>query len=140
MQNIYATSLNYKGKAVLLTGASGSGKSDIALRLIMRYAARLIADDRTNIEAKNGLLKASAPKNIAGLLEVRGIGIQKLPFDKEGDVILYVELTKDSKEIERMPEEHFIELEGVKIPAIKLLAFEDSAPEKIVIKMDSLLD
>ncbi len=140
MQNIYATSLNYKGKAVLLTGVSGSGKSDLALRLIMRYGAKLIADDRTDIEAKDGSLKAFAPKNISGLLEIRGIGIQKMPFDKEGSVILCVELTKDPKEVERMPEEHFTELEGIKLPVLKLFAFEDSAPEKIVIKMDSLLD
>lgn len=140
MQNIYATSLNYKGKAVLLTGKSGSGKSDLALRLIMRYGASLIADDRTDVEAKNGILKLSAPENIKGLLEVRGIGIQKMPFDQEGEAALWVELTTNSKEIERLPQESFVEVEGIKLPAIKLNAFEDSAPEKIVIKMDSLLD
>ena len=140
MQNIYATSLNYKGKAVLLTGKSGSGKSDLALRLIMRYGARLIADDRTDVEAKNGILKLSAPENIKGLLEVRGIGIQKMPFDQEGEAALWVELTTNSKEIERLPQESFVEIEGIKLPAIKLNAFEASAPEKIVIKMDSLLD
>ena len=140
MQNIYATSLNYKGKAVLLTGESGSGKSDLALRLIMRYGARLIADDRTDVEAKNGILKLSAPENIKGLLEVRGIGIQKMPFDQEGEAALWVELTTNSKEIERLPQESFVEVEGVKLPAIKLNAFEASASEKIVIKMDSLLD
>lgn len=140
MQNIYATSLNYKGKAVLLTGESGSGKSDLALRLIMRYGARLIADDRTDVEVKDGHLKLSAPENIKGLLEVRGIGIQKVPFDQEGEAALWVELTTNSKKIERLPQESFVEVEGVKLPAIKLNAFEDSAPEKIVIKMDSLLD
>lgn len=140
MQNIYATSLNYKGKAVLLTGKSGSGKSDLALRLIMRYGARLIADDRTDIEVKDGRLKLSAPENIKGLLEVRGIGIQKVPFDQEGKAALWVALTTNSKEIERLPQESFVEVEGVKLPAIKLNAFEASAPEKIVIKMDSLLD
>ena len=118
MQNIYATSLNYKGKAVLLTGESGSGKSDLALRLIMRYGARLIADDRTDVEVKDGHLKLSAPENIKGLLEVRGIGIQKVPFDQEGEAALWVELTTNSKKIERLPQESFVEVEGVKLPAI----------------------
>lgn len=140
MPNIYATTVNYKGRAILLTGPSASGKSDLALRLIIRHGARLIADDRTDIRAAKGFLQVSAPKNIAGLLEVRGIGIQKVPFDNVGKAALLVELVDSPQVIERMPAESFAEIEGIRLPKIRLWAFEDSAADKIVIKMDSLLD
>lgn len=61
-------------RGVLLIGPSGSGKSDLALRLIDR-GWRLIADDRTVLGLENGRLTASAPPNISGLIEVRGVGI-----------------------------------------------------------------
>ena len=128
MPNIYATAVNYKGRAVLLTGPSASGKSDLALRLIVRHGARLIADDRTDIRAEDGFLRVSAPDNIAGLLEVRGTAV------------LLVELVDSPQAVERLPAAVFAELEGVSLPKVRLWAFESSAADKIVIKMDSLLD
>ena len=112
----------------------------MALRLIVRHGARLIADDRTNIRAEDGFLRVSAPDNIAGLLEVRGIGIQKVPFDREGTAVLLVELVDSPQAVERLPAAVFAELEGVSLPKVRLWAFESSAADKIVIKMDSLLD
>ena len=81
-KNIHATAVAIEKKAVLILGKSGAGKSDLALRLIMDKNAELIADDRVDIESVNGVLKAACPKNIQGLLEVRGIGICKFPFIK----------------------------------------------------------
>ena len=76
--NIHASCVAIGGKAVLLLGASASGKSDLALRLIDGGAV-LVADDRTILRVKNGGLNASAPPSIRGLLEIRAVGIVKLP-------------------------------------------------------------
>lgn len=140
MLNIHASAVNYKGHAVLLTGPSGSGKSDVALRLIIRHGARLIADDRTDVCAENGKLRVSVPEKIAGLLEVRGVGIQKLPYDQYGTAILLIELVNSLQDVERFPDVVFREIDGIKLPVVRLWAFESSVTDKIVIKMDSLLD
>lgn len=140
MPNIHATTVAYKSRAVLITGASGAGKSDLALRLIIRHGAVLIADDRTDVAFTDGKLGVSVPEKIAGFLEVRGIGILKMPYQPSGVAALVVELVDDSHKIERLPTPEFCEIEGVKLPLLKLCAFEASASDKIVIKIDSLLD
>ena len=131
-ENIHANALSINGKGVIILGKSGSGKSDISLRLILRYNAVLISDDRTIIQNKNGVLKASCPQNIKGLLEVRGVGICNFKYKDEENVCLAVELVDSSKKIDRIPEQKTIKFLDVSIPAIKINAFEDSAPEKII--------
>lgn len=138
--NIYATCVSIKGAGVLLLGKSGSGKSDLALRLIENKEAVLVADDRTDICVKNGTVYAGAPENIKGLLEIRGIGIIKVPYADDTPVRLAVELVEDAKKVERMPETEFFEIKGIGVPLIKLYAFEISAADKIVIKLKSILD
>ncbi len=103
-------------------GASGSGKSDIALRAIITHKAKLICDDRVDFDGAY----AHACKNIAGLLEVRGVGIIKLPYIKKQRIHLVVEL---SKEYERMPHDDYYQ----DIPKIKINPFEASAIEKIIV-------
>ncbi|HEX2591923.1 MAG TPA: HPr kinase/phosphatase C-terminal domain-containing protein [Rhizomicrobium sp.] len=107
--NIHATCirLGKAGKAfgapptsgVLILGPSGAGKSDLALRLIER-GADLVADDRTDLRIDRGALTASTPANIAGLLEIRGLGIIELPHRPKATISLVVELRP---RIERMP-------------------------------------
>ncbi|MFI3242326.1 MAG: hypothetical protein R3Y43_07140 [Alphaproteobacteria bacterium] len=125
MHNIHATAIKLKGKGVLILGKSGSGKSDVALRAIINHRAKLIADDRVNYE--NGI--AYAVDSLKGLLEVRGVGIIKLPYIKKQKIDLVVELSTD---IERMPEPEFYE----NIRKIKINPFEISAIEKIIIALD----
>jgi len=127
MKNIHATCISFKRKGVLIIGKSGSGKSDLALRMIMQKGAKLVSDDRTDIS--KGF--AFPPKNIEGLLEIRGIGIKRFPFLKKQKIHLIVELAQNIKEIERMPEPDFYEIEGVKLPKIKLYPFEQSALDKL---------
>ena len=140
ISNIYATCISIKGAGVLLLGKSGSGKSDLALRLIENKEAVLVADDRTDICLKEGMIYAYASDNIKGLLEVRGIGLIKFAYVEDIPVKLAVELVEDAKKVERMPEAEFFEIKGCRIPLIKLYAFEVSAADKIVIKLKSILD
>lgn len=140
ISNIYATCISIKGAGVLLLGKSGSGKSDLALRLIENKEAVLVADDRTDICLKEGMIYAYASDNIKGLLEVRGIGLIKFAYVEDIPVKLAVELVEDAKKVERMSEAEFFEIKGCRIPLIKLYAFEVSAADKIVIKLKSILD
>ena len=100
MTRVHGTCVAIDGRGVLLLGASGSGKSDLALRLIDRGAV-LVSDDQTELSTAHDLLFASAPATIAGLIEVRGIGIVTLPFVAQAPVALAVRL---GEPVERMPE------------------------------------
>ena len=98
--NIHASCVAIAGKGVLLLGASASGKSDLALRLI-DGGATLVADDRTILRVKNGTLTASAPPSIRGLLEIRAVGIVKLPVRANAPIALVVTLGQEGA---RLPE------------------------------------
>lgn len=111
----------------MLTGVSGSGKSDLALRLIDRGAA-LVSDDYTVLTRVSETLLAAPPATIAGQMEVRGIGIVSAPFVESVPVILVVRLGEAP---ERMPEARFAAIEGVAVAEILLDAFEPSAPIKV---------
>ena len=131
MVNIHATCVSYQGFGLLIRGVSGAGKSDIALRMIMELGAVLVADDRVDISSKENILMASCPKNIEGLLEVRGIGIVNQAYIPSAKIDLIIDLVKSYDDVERFPEEEFVELEGVKIKKVNLFAFEPSILSKI---------
>jgi serine kinase of HPr protein (carbohydrate metabolism regulator) len=119
-------------RAVLLRGASGAGKSDLALRLI-ETGARLVADDRTELSRSGRKVMASAPARIAGLIEARGIGIVKLARDqlvKRAELVLLVDLAPAGR-IERLPEPAREAVLGVDLPVVALAPFEASAPAKL---------
>lgn len=101
--NIHASCIAIGRQGVLILGASGAGKSDLALRLIDE-GARLVSDDRTELYVARGMLHARAPKSIAGLLEVRGLGIVALPFAKSVALGLAVKLGTQPK---RLPDAAF---------------------------------
>ena len=125
----HATAVAIAGEAVLLRGPSGCGKSDLALRLI-DGGARLVADDQTLLRRAGERLVASAPPAIAGLLEVRGVGIVKLDALAEAPLLFVAELGAAAA-IERMPEPRFETLLGIRVPLIALAPFEASAPAKL---------
>jgi serine kinase of HPr protein (carbohydrate metabolism regulator) len=121
---------------VLILGESGKGKSDLALRLIER-GARLVADDRTELFPENGVLMARAPAALAGLIELRGVGIVAQPFAAQARIALAVELIGPDH-APRMPRKEFYmappELalaETARPPLIRLSAMDASAPAKI---------
>ena len=120
------------GYGVLLTGKSGVGKSDLALRLIENKGAVLVADDMVRLQIRENKIFGSAPDNIKGLLEVRGVGILKYKYKNENCVDLAVNLREDISQIERMPKKQQQNILGVEIVQIDLYAKESSAPDKIV--------
>ncbi|MFC4352115.1 RNase adapter RapZ [Fodinicurvata halophila] len=109
--------------AVLLRGATGSGKSALALRLIDE-GARLVADDQVELHRRGSLLHARAPQSLSGLLEVRGFGIVEVPCLEEAPVGLIVDLV-ESAASERLPEERSETVQQVSLP---LLSLEPASP------------
>lgn len=119
-------------RAVLLTGRSGSGKSDLALRLIDR-GAMLVSDDYTDLRAADGRLFATPPARIVGRIEIRGLGLVAMPHLAEAEVALAVMLDGPP---ERMPEPAVMTIAGVAVPRVTLSPFEASTP----IKLERALD
>ncbi len=126
---LHATSVDLGGKAVVLRGPPGSGKSDLALRLI-DGGATLIADDQTRIEIRNSRLTASPPATIAGMIEVRGMGLYQVPFTPAAVVGLLVDLAPEA-EIERLPDPEEESILGIPVPRLRLAAFHASTPAKL---------
>lgn len=118
---------------ILILGKSGIGKSELALRLIAQGAV-LVADDRVELFVRRGKLFARAPKTLAGLIEVRGVGIIELPHKKDARVALVVNLA--SAKIARLPERVTYEL-PMKVPPsnrppLIALPLDAATPAKIV--------
>ena len=126
--NVHASCVAIRKKGVLLLGPSGAGKSDLALRLI-DDGAMLVADDRTDLQVRSGKIIASAPAILAGLIEVRGLGIVKLPRRPEVRIVLAVRLGRAGA---RLPDGHVYALKGAEpVPLITMDGKEASAPAKI---------
>ena len=141
---------------MLLRGESGSGKSDLALRILAlgptsglpifpangeRNSAadasfRLVADDQVRLRREGEGIFGRPPATIAGKLEVRGIGIVDFPAVASARAVLVVELVAP-KSVPRMPEHHSAEILGVVLPLIRLAPFEHSAPLKVALALAS---
>ena len=126
---VHATTVAIERAAVVIRGAPGVGKSDLALRLI-DSGARLVADDRTRLDRRGRTLVASAPPAIAGLFEARGLGVVELPREEWAEVVLLVDLVRP-EEVDRLPESSAETVLGVAIPRLALAAFEASAAAKL---------
>jgi len=127
-QPVHGTSVALFGPAgwsgVLLTGAPGSGKSDLALRLLGE-GARLIADDATLVWAQGGALRLACPETIAGRIEVRGLGIVCAPTRPTATLRLVVQCTDETPE--RLPEPETWRHGGLEVPMVRLNARAPSA-------------
>ena len=129
-ENLHASCVAMEGRAVLISGPSGSGKSDLALRLLDR-GFTLVSDDRTIVRKDGERLIASAPDTIKGKLEVRGVGIVDVESASDVPVALVVELTSD---IQRLPDDSRERLIlGTGIPLISVDAMTPSAPSKVAL-------
>lgn len=126
-ETVHATTVAIGGRAVLIFGRSGAGKSDLALRLIDR-GATLVSDDYTIVSARDDTLTTSPPATIAGKMELRGVGIIELPNESGVPAALVVDLDQDP---DRLPEPGKRAVAGVEIPVISLHGLEPSAPIKV---------
>lgn len=129
METIWGNVLSIDGRGVLLRGPSGSGKSDLALRLI-DAGATLVADDRAALAREGDSLVARAPEALSGKMEVRGIGIVSVPTVQRAALVLVVDLVP-LEQVPRMPEPGRWTHLGVTVPLISLFALEASAAAKV---------
>ncbi len=138
MSALHATCVNVGDMGVLLLGPSGSGKSDLALRLIGHGGCGgrlcegvLVADDQVIVTSTDGRLTARAPQNLKGRLEIRGIGVVSMPYLETTDIQLAATLSTAGGD--RIPDftRQVIEIAGIAIPNLALNPFEASAPAKI---------
>jgi HPr kinase/phosphorylase len=130
---IHASAVLTGARAVLIRGPSGAGKSRLALDLIEAARcgalqfARLVGDDRVHVQAAGGRLLARPAETLAGLIEVRGLGILRLPYEPSAVVGLVVDLGGNSG---RLPEdtEWRVDIEGVSLPRLAVAADEPALP------------
>ncbi|MDP9085207.1 MAG: HPr kinase/phosphatase C-terminal domain-containing protein [Pseudomonadota bacterium] len=134
-ETLHASSVALDGRAVLITGISGSGKSDLSLRLLDRGFV-LVSDDQTIVRKSGDRLVASAPAAIAGKLEIRGVGIVEMETANDVPVALIVELTSD---VQRLPDDSRERpILGVSIPLVSVDAMTASAASKVALALDRL--
>jgi len=130
---VHASSVAIDGRAILIAGVSGSGKSDLALRLIDR-GFTLVSDDQTLVRRDGDRLVASAPSSIEGKLEIRGIGIIEVQTASDVPVALLVELTGD---IQRLPDDSRKRpILGIDLPLVTIDATTASAAVKVALALD----
>ena len=126
-ETLHATCVAIAGRALLIEGRSGAGKSDLALRLIDR-GATLVSDDYTRLTRSGDALIASAPETIRGRMEVRGLGI--VEFDTIDQVPVGLLLAIDEQPL-RLPLSYDIRrIAGIAVPVVAIAALEASAPIK----------
>ena len=134
-ETLHASTVAVDGRAVLICGPSGSGKSDLALRLLDR-GFTLVSDDQTIVRKDGGRVLASAPPTIRGKLEIRGVGIVDMDSLDDVPLALCVELTSD---IQRLPDDSRERLVlDVQLPLISVDAMTASAPSKVALALDRL--
>lgn len=134
---IHASAVRVGTSAILIRGPSGAGKSQLAFDLIAAGgqapwpATRLIGDDRVSVAAIGGQLMVSAVAPLAGLIEIRGLGLRRCPYEPSAPVGLVVDLR--AGDAERMPQTESLvtQIEGVEIPRIPVAA--DADPRRLIL-------
>tara|TARA_A100001037_G_scaffold230450_1_gene208647 strand:+ start:621 stop:1061 length:441 start_codon:yes stop_codon:yes gene_type:complete len=130
LKPLHASCVSINEVGILLRGPSGSGKSDLTLRLI-GDGAILVADDQVQLTVVAGSLMARAPDLLAGKLEVRGCGILAFPRLESVAVHLVVDLVPRI-DVQRLPKPESCRLFGFELPLYQLHAFDSSCSLKII--------
>lgn len=143
-EQIHATAIALDGRAALILGPPGAGKSDLALRCLLQGAwidgrhvlASLIADDQVIVDRSGGGLVARAPEAIQGRMEVRGLGVVDMPSVPAAEIGLAVELAEAPASIERLPDPPLTwTVVGMAVPLLRVAPFETSAHLKVLLAL-----
>jgi serine kinase of HPr protein (carbohydrate metabolism regulator) len=142
VENVHGTAIALGASAVLIRGASGAGKSDLALRCLALAPTALIpspillvADDRVLLTRSGERLKVEAPASIRGKLEVRGVGILTVPHAPSADLVLVADLVT-AAEVERLPEETAdTAILGLRRRLLRIEPFAAAAPVKLLLAL-----
>ncbi|MTJ84390.1 MAG: serine/threonine protein kinase [Telmatospirillum sp.] len=129
MTRLHGTCVLIGDIGVLLRGPSGAGKSDLALRLI-EGGARLVSDDQVEVRRDGARLMAQAPATIAGMIEVRGLGLVRMPPVGPVPLGLVIDLVP-REAVDRLPDEQTEEIAGVALPRLAFHPWEASAATKV---------
>lgn len=124
-------------RGALIQGPSGVGKSDLALRAL-EAGFRLVADDRVVAFANAGRAWGKPHETLAGLLEIRGLGVVRTPALPFCEIALVIRCVETPEAVERLPDPQFTPIAGVSIPVFDLWPREPAAPLKIDRMMQSL--
>jgi HPr kinase/phosphorylase len=131
---VHASAVLAGARAVLIRGPSGTGKSQLALALIeaarvgtLRFA-KLVGDDRVHLAPVHGRLLVRPAEALAGLIEIRGVGIRQLPHEPSAVVGLVIDLA--AADAERLPETdgQYTVIAGVKLPRLAVSAGQEALP------------
>lgn len=137
---LHASAVAFGARAVLIRGASGSGKSALALALLSRRLfdgtpARLVADDRVCLQRRGAALIALAPDALRGLIEVRGTGLLRVPFASSAPLALVIDLCPAGAPSERLPDPCHAELVGCRFPLVRLAAREAASAADLAVAL-----
>jgi serine kinase of HPr protein (carbohydrate metabolism regulator) len=131
---VHASAVLIGRRAVLIRGPAGSGKSRLALALIEAGAggrirfARLVADDRVELTASHGRLLVRPPATLAGLIEVRGVGVRRIAFEAVAVAGLVIDLAAADGERIPAPTAQIIDIGGIALPRLPVAAGADALP------------
>jgi len=128
-QLLHSTCVEINGKAALISGKPGSGKTSLAIQLIDR-GALLVADDQTIVSLEGKTLIASPPPALKGFIEVRGVGICPFPYQEKSSLALCVEICEE-EDIERLPKPLFICYYNIEVRLLKLKKFDPLGAIKV---------
>jgi HPr kinase/phosphorylase len=139
VERVHATAIAVGDRGALIRGPSGSGKSDLALRCLglglsalVRAPVKLVSDDQVLLKHEGLHLRASAPPQLRGKLEIRGVGILEVDAATEANIVLVADLVREGP-IERFPDPWpSARILGFDVPLVRLLPFESSSPLKLL--------
>ena len=127
---LHGTAIAWHGRGILLRGPSGTGKSDLALRVIAA-GGMLVADDQVLAQNTKAGIIAAPPPQIAGLIELRGVGLMRLPYLSSVRLAIVFDLVPPGT-AERLPDLGRMVVAGISLPCGVVAPFEASAVEKMV--------